>query len=266
MQICIINGQQTSHCIDIELFTGGISFAVSVSMTNPVLILQQVEYEPASLIEEVLNDAGIETMILFTQTDPIPIAMRNFSGLIVMGGLMSGNDTHLNYIDKQLKLLEWCIKWNFPVLGVCLGAQLLAKAAGAEIYSSPIKEIGWYPLHPTFMVHEDPLFKDLLPTGIHVLQWHGETYSLPYEARLLATCPDVLGQAFRIGSCQYGLQFHTEMTSALIEEWLEHGESEKEFLGEQGIKQLLKESAIHLPVARSFCRTMINAWIRLLKQ
>jgi len=235
-------------------------------MPDPVLILQQVEHEPAALIEELLHEAGIETVTLFSQTDTIPIAMRNYSGLVIMGGFMSGNDTHLEYINKQVQLLEWCIKWNFPVLGICLGAQLLAKAAGAEIFESPVKEIGWYPLHPTFMVHEDPLFKDLLATGIHVLQWHGETYSLPYEARLLATCPDVLGQAFRLGSSQYGLQFHTEVTLDMIEEWLEEGESEKEFLGEQGIRQLLDETTIHLPVARAFCRTMVNAWVRLLKQ
>jgi len=234
-------------------------------MSNPVLILQQVEYEPASLIEEVLNAAGIETVTLFTHTDSIPIAMRNYSGLVIMGGFMSANDTHLEYINKQIQLLEWCIKWNFPVLGVCLGAQLLAKAAGAEVFVSPVREIGWYPLHPTFMVHEDPLFKDLLATGISVLQWHGETYSLPYEARLLATCPDVLGQAFRIGSNQYGLQFHTEITIDLIKEWLEKGQCEKEFLGEDGVRQLLNESVVLLPVARAFCRTMVSSWIGLLK-
>jgi len=234
-------------------------------MTYPVLILQQVEHEPAALIEEALNDAGIETVTMMTQIDAVPVALRNYSGLVIMGGFMSGNDTHLEYISKQIQLLEWCIKWNFPVLGICLGAQLLARAAGADIYQAPIKEIGWFPLHPTFMVHEDPLFKDLLATGIHVLQWHGETYSLPYEARLLATCPDVLGQAFRLGSCQYGLQFHTEITMELIEEWIDKGEAEKEFLGEDGISQLLYRSAIYLPVARAYCRTMVNAWARMLK-
>jgi len=234
-------------------------------MTYPVLILQQVEHEPALLIEEVINDAGIETVTLFTQRDPIPIAMRNYSGLVIMGGCMSGNDTHLEYINKQVRLLKWCIKWNFPVLGVCLGAQLLAKAAGSTIFDAPVKEIGWYPLHPTFMVHEDPLFKDLLATGIQVLQWHGETYSLPFEARLLATSPDVLGQAFRLGNSQYGLQFHTEISIDVIKEWIDKGESEREFLGEDGVRELLERSIVALPTARAFCRQSINAWVQLLK-
>lgn len=235
-------------------------------MTNPVLILQQVEHEPAALIEEVINKAGIETITLNTQKDSIPIALTHYSGLVIMGGFMSGNDTRLDYIGKQIKLLEWVLKWNFPFLGICLGAQLLAKAAGAEIYKSPVKEIGWFPLHPTFMVHEDPLFKDLLASGIHVLQWHGETYSLPYNARLLATCPDVLGQAFRMGTSQYGIQFHTEIDMDMIEQWIEAGENERTDLGLEGIEQLRRESILHLPDAREFCRTMVSAWIGLLKR
>lgn len=234
-------------------------------MTNPVLILQQVGHEPAALIEEVINEAGIETITLDTQKDSIPIALTHYSGLVTMGGFMSGNDTHLDYICKQIRLLEWVIKWDFPFLGICLGAQLLAKAAGAEIFKSPVKEIGWYPLHPTFMVHEDPLFKDLLASGVHVLQWHGETYSLPYNARLLATCPDVLGQAFKLGTCQYGLQFHTEINMDMIDLWIEKGESEREEIGKDGIEELRNKSVLHLPEARDFCRTMVSAWVDSLK-
>jgi len=229
----------------------------------PILILQQVEHEPASLIEHVIHEAGWETHTIMTMEDLIPQALVNYSGLVVMGGHMSANDVHLGFIQSQISLLEWCIRYSVPVLGICLGAQLLAKAAGGEIIPSPVRELGWYRLHPTFFAIDDPLFGEMLDTGLDVFQWHGETFTLPETATLLATNPDVIHQAFKLNARQYGIQFHAEITEPLIHEWIEHGTSESAYLGDDGIKTLLEKTPKSLPAARSFCRHMINQWLAL---
>jgi len=232
-------------------------------MKQPILILQQLEHEPPAMIEQAIHDAGWETTTLMTQQSPIPHALSNYSGLVVMGGHMSANDTHLVFIDRQIKLLEWCIHYRFPVLGICLGAQMLAKAAGAEIIPSPIRELGWYPLHPTFFAIDDPLFGDMLDTGLQVFQWHGESFSLPDKGTLLATCPGVMHQAFKLNPRQYGIQFHAEMTEPLIHQWIKYGTSESAYLGDGGVA-LLHEIPKSLPIAREFSRNMVNAWLKLL--
>jgi len=233
-------------------------------MTQPILIIQQTEYEPPGMIADIIRDHKWEYEILMAQESPIPQAMRNYSGLIVMGGHMSADDIHLEFIDRQIRLLRWCLHFNFPVLGICLGAHLLAKAAGAEISRSPIRELGWYPLHPTFLADGNPLFGDMLATELYVFQWHGETFTLPEQATLLATCPEVINQAFKLKGRQYGLQFHTQVTEAIILEWIKHGTSESAYLGEQGVSDLLNNIPRHLPVAREFCRHLVSSWIRLL--
>ncbi len=233
-------------------------------MRKPVLILQQLECEPAALIRETIHAGGIESRVVMTQAESVPLALTPYSGLVVMGGPMSANDTHLDFISRQIRLLQWCVRHDFPVLGICLGAQLLARAAGAEIIPSPLRELGWYPLYPACPARDDPLFGGLQATGLYVFQWHGETFTLPENTTLLATCPDVTNQVFRLGSCQYGLQFHTEVDEHLIREWIKVGAGEREHLGEAGVGALLHESPEHLAVARKFCRRMVHAWLEFL--
>ncbi len=233
-------------------------------MKQPILILQQVEQEPPAMIQQAIADAGWHSQIIMTQTEPVPQSLSSYAGLIVMGGHMSANDIHLDFIDRQIKLLKWCIRDAFPVFAICLGSQLLAKAAGGEVIPSPVRELGWYPLHPTFFAIDDPLYGEMLDTGLQVFQWHGETFTLPETATLLATSPEVLHQAFRLKARQYGMQFHAEMTEPLIREWIHHGTSESAYLGEPKVTALLDEIPKSLPVAREYCRRMVNAWLKLL--
>jgi len=233
-------------------------------MKKPILILQQLEYEPAALIEQVIHEAGWETKTLKTMEDPIPQVLLRYSGLVIMGGHMSANDTHLGFITKQIRLLEWCIRYDFPVLGICLGSQLLAKAAGANVIKSPLRELGWYHLRPTFYAQEDPVFGKMLASGLKIFQWHGETFELPEQATLLATCPEVINQVFRIKSRLYGLQFHAEMTEDLILAWIKHGSSEAAYLGEEGVDELINHIPRYLPAAREYCSFIVKSWLKLL--
>ena len=228
------------------------------------LVLQHLRIEPTAMIGAVIEDAGHNIEVVRMDRDEsVPQSLSGFDGLIVMGGPMSANDTHLPFIIDEIKLLRKAIEIDLPVLGLCLGAQLLARAAGAEIVGSPVRELGWLPVHRTWDAVDDPLFSNLRDDGLMVFQWHGETFTLPDAATLIATHPDVPNQAFRIGSSQYGLQFHIEVDRAIIESWIEAGESERETLGDAGVASILDETPLHLPAAQKFCSQMILAWLDL---
>jgi len=228
------------------------------------LVIQHLAIEPAALIGECIEEAG-HTLhaVMADEGDSLPESLRGYSGVVVMGGPMSANDTHLEYIAGELALLKQTIEADIPVLGICLGAQLLARAAGAGIMPSPVRELGWYRLLPVAAAADDPLFASLPASGMDVFQWHGETLSLPEGATLLASCTNVPHQAFRIGSSQYGLQFHIEVDEPAIEVWIEAGESERGALGSEGIEAIRRESPLRLPEAHRFCRQMVAAWLKL---
>ncbi|MDX8410594.1 MAG: type 1 glutamine amidotransferase [Mariprofundaceae bacterium] len=233
-------------------------------MSLRILIIQQLEHEPAALIEEVMHEHGYGVDIVMAQDSPVPDDLDGYDGLVVMGGHMSAKDERLDYIAAELELLQQAIKRDFPVLGICLGAQLLARAAGADILPSPLRELGWYPLYPSPEAAGDPLFSTLAEEGLHVFQWHGETFSLPAGARLLATHPNVPHQAFRLGNSQYGLQFHIEVDEAIIRSWVELCPSERGHLGDKGVEKMLAQCPAYLPAMRKFCRRMTSAWLDLM--
>ncbi len=234
------------------------------SMKKPVLILQQLSIEPAALLADIMHEQGHKTVAVLAKDEPVPDRLDDYAGMIVMGGPMSANDMHLDFIATELKLLEKAIEGDFPVLGICLGSQLLAKAAGAEIHAAAERELGWYRLTLTESAADDPLFSGI-SGDLDVFQWHGETFTLPEGATLLATCENVPHQTFRLGSCQYGLQFHVEVDEPIIRDWVNVCDSEREHLGEVGIKQMLAETPECVVQAHAFCREMTLAWMRLLR-
>lgn len=233
------------------------------TMKKPVLILQQLICEPAALLAGVLHQQGQDTVAVLASEQPVPAALNDYAGLIVMGGPMSANDVHLDFIANEISLLKQAIAEDFPVLGICLGAQLLAKAAEADIYQADERELGWYDLYPMANAADDPLFS-LLDGDIGVFQWHGETFTLPEGAALLASCENVPHQAFRLGSCQYGLQFHVEVDEAIIRDWVKICDSERAHLGEEGVSQMLGETPVRIGPAHAFCRKITDAWMELL--
>lgn len=231
-----------------------------------VLVLEHLAIEPAAMIGDVLEVNDIQLEHYDSETLSAPSPLNDYAGLVIMGGPMSANDEHLSYIAAELTLIRDCLQADMPMLGICLGAQLMAKAAGGEIHASPKREIGWSPVFPTTDASLDPLFQLLPEEGCTVFQWHGETFTLPGTATLLATHPEVPQQAFRLGRGQYGLQFHLEVGPEIIERWIEAGSSERKFLGEDGIASLRQDSESHLGAMQGLCQRMVLKWISLLRQ
>lgn len=156
---------------------------------------------------------------LFRET-PRRLPLLEAAALIVMGGSMSVYEVEqYPFLAAEVNWIQQAVEQQLPVLGICLGAQLLAKAMGAKVYPNRIKEIGWYPLEILPTTAEDPLFADCQSTET-VFQWHGDTFDLPPGAVLLAESALCKQQAYRVGPCAWGLQFHIEMTPDMVDSWL----------------------------------------------
>jgi GMP synthase-like glutamine amidotransferase len=187
-----------------------------------VLAFRHVPFEGLGLLEETLRARGadIEYVDAWQSGDEIPLPPDD-AALVFLGGPMSVNDD-LPYLRREMELIRDAATRRLPVLGICLGAQLIAKAFGAAVYPNPQKEIGWFNLHFTDAAARDPLFSGL--SRETVFHWHGETFDLPPGAELLASSDLCRNQAFRRANI-YGLQFHLEVTPAMIAEWCAQDEN-----------------------------------------
>jgi GMP synthase-like glutamine amidotransferase len=184
-----------------------------------VLAFRHVPFEDVGSIRPVLQscDIGVECADLYLPGAATP-RTADFDGLIFMGGPMSVNDD-LPFLRWEMQAIREAVARRQPVLGICLGAQLIAKALGARVSANPQKEIGWFDVNFTEAARNDALFTAL--SSELLFHWHGETFDLPPGAALLASSERCRNQAFRVGETTWGLQFHIEVTPAMIADWCE---------------------------------------------
>jgi GMP synthase (glutamine-hydrolysing) len=186
-------------------------------MTRKILSIQNISCETLGTLEDFLESDGYVLDKVLAPEDPIPQSAIEFSAIILLGGPMSVYEG-VPYLTKEQFLIREAYRRNIPVLGVCLGSQLIAGALGGTVFRGAKKEIGWYDVKVTDK-GLDNLFKGLEKKELGVFQWHGDTYTLPQNAVVLAYS-DLYPQAFKIGSA-YGLQFHLEVTTDMIKVWTE---------------------------------------------
>jgi len=191
-----------------------------------LIILRHVPYEGPGLIEEMLEGRGLPYKIIDVFEEGVPLGVAGFTGIVSMGGPMSVNDGTEEIKRERVLLLE-AMERDIPILGVCLGAQIIASAMGARVYAGEHPEVGWGEVTLTQIGIADPLLAGV-DHALPVLHWHGETFELPEGAVNLAYSEKYENQAFRAGSNTYGLQFHLEVDEEMVREWVDVDREEED--------------------------------------
>ena len=212
------------------------------------LVLRHVQAEGLGLLANVLRDRGIHHRYLdLPRGEAPPRDLTNVGGLIVLGGPMSVYEAERHtFLRTESGLVERAFTAGRPVLGICLGAQLIASVLGARVYAGERREVGWAPITLTPEGRDDPVFGVLEPE-LTVFHLHGDTYELPPDARNLARSALYEQQAFRWGDVVYGLQFHLEFTETMIQRLATEAESRAYVTG-AGVdpKALVRDAAQHV--------------------
>ena len=226
------------------------------------LVLQHEPMEgPGTIAEEIRSSGHTVRLVRIDQKDKIPADPAPFAGLVVMGGSMAVYDQgKLPHLKEELALLGKAVKTDKPVLGICLGAQLLAASSGAEVKAGD-KEIGWVPVHKMPEACKDPVLRRL-PENFPALMWHGDLFALPPGSVHLLATQKCASAGFRIGKKAYGLVPHLEMTAAMIDEMVSG--SRKELAAAQvEPAQILEDSSEYAEPTEELARTMWKAWVGL---
>jgi GMP synthase-like glutamine amidotransferase len=196
-----------------------------------ILCVRNEPSDSLGIAPMILREAGCEVAVLdaFDPATPWPAihaspplsgGERKLGGLVVFGGEMNVDQLdRYPYLLRVRHLMREAVDRGIPTLGICLGAQLLARAFGAAVTRAPVRELGFVPIWPTTAAASDPLLAGLTP-GDRFFQWHEDTFDLPAAATLLATGRAVPTQAYRVGRCGWGIQFHPEVDAAELDAWL----------------------------------------------
>lgn len=184
-----------------------------------VLLTMHVESEGPGTLGSFLESSAAELRtVKLHRGQTLPEDMEGLDAIISMGGPMNVyEDDKYPFLKQETEFLRKALHADVPVLGICLGAQLAARACGARVTESPGKEVGWGTVALTDAGERDPLFQGV-PSALEVLQWHENMFDVPEDGTLLVTGAECPHQAFRCGNA-IGLQFHVEVTREILSEW-----------------------------------------------
>jgi GMP synthase (glutamine-hydrolysing) len=231
-----------------------------------VLVLQHIACEPPGVYEDVLVERGATIhRVELDEGERLP-DWREFAAIVAMGGPMSVNDEqHLPWLRAEKALIAEAVRAGTPFFGACLGVQLLAGSLGGEVGPGPAPEVGLLPVFLTEAAAGDTVFADL-PGELLTLQWHGDTFSLPEGAVLLASSPAYPNQAFRWGRSAYGVQFHLELSREMAQAWAAvpaYADALARVLGAGSATALVDQLAAHAEELRAHGRQLFERWLDL---
>ncbi|MGB9803864.1 MAG: type 1 glutamine amidotransferase [Desulfofundulus sp.] len=231
------------------------------------LVIQNVEIEGPGLLQPAMEKEGwqLDIRVMDRPGVYLPDSLEGYKALIILGGPMNVYEEEAYPYLKQVdRLIKEAIEKDIPLLGICLGGQLIAKALGAPVVRNPVPEIGWYKLRLTPAGLKSPLFAGL-PEEFFVFQWHGDTFVLPPGATHLAACKDCVNQAFSVGGRTFALQFHLEVNPEIIKTWAEAYAGElEEFGGPGAADRLVQETTSIWEEYRAVATRFLNNWMAII--
>lgn len=185
-----------------------------------ILIIKHIGIEGPGMVREFLRNTSWDVKEINLNREALPEDISNLEAVITLGGPMNVYETaKYPFLEKEDYFLKKAIALDMPILGICLGSQLIAKAKGAKVSKAAIREIGWFKIGLTIEGKKDPLFSGF-GDELEVFQWHEDKFDLPKDAILLAGTT-IQPQAFKLkGKDVYGLQFHFEVDAEMIESWI----------------------------------------------
>ena len=228
---------------------------------RPLTVFRHISCEGPGYLAEVLDRQAIPyRLIKIDANEPVPDSIEDCAGLVFMGGPMSVNDP-LPWIEQELVLIRMAQDMGLPVLGHCLGGQLIARALGGTITANPVKEIGWHPVRSA----DTPAAVDWLhdiPAEPTLFHWHGETFSIPEGAELILENDSCAQQAFTIGNT-LALQCHVEMTAPMVSEWaaLYKDELQEVTATVQSEEQMTVRLAERISAAQQVADKLYQRWL-----
>jgi GMP synthase (glutamine-hydrolysing) len=192
---------------------------------KPLVLVRNDGFETYGVAVPALRSAGAELLLIDAfEGQPLP-ELSEVAGVVMLGGTVNADQVDRHpFLLEDRALTREAVDTGVPFLGVCLGAQILARALDRPVMKAARRELGFQPIHPTEAAADDRLLSAFVD-GDRVFQWHEDTFELPEGATLLATGDDVPHQAFRVGDLAWGIQFHFEVDGTELEEWLNEADS-----------------------------------------
>jgi GMP synthase (glutamine-hydrolysing) len=233
--------------------------AAKTGANSEVLVLQHIGIETPGTIERVLSFRGIRFKMISPYKGQKTPSRLNEAGLVVMGGPMGVYETkEYPFLKDEMKLIENALRQKKPVLGICLGSQLLASVLGARVKKGKKKEIGWYPVRLKPEASKDALWAGA-PKSFMGLHWHGDIFELPKKSVALASSDLTRVQAYRYGVNAYGFLFHMEVTRSMIRKWTDvfAGELKREKISGADI---LRAGEHHQPFLQALGSVIFDRW------
>jgi GMP synthase-like glutamine amidotransferase len=228
-----------------------------------ILVVEHHDKPSIGVVGETLTRMGFDTSTAWCGLgDPVPRSDRDYDGFVILGGTMSAVDDEAHpYLAELTGLIRDFADADKPVLGICLGSQLIARAFGAEAWLGGPLEFGFYPVMPTSAAGSDPVMRHLQGPQ-HLFQWHTDHYTLPEGAERLATGEQYTNQAYRIGRAVYGMQFHFEVTAAQVHSQIADVPNFSDHVPDHE-QWLPQQFASHETASTSFCRRVTEDWAAL---
>jgi GMP synthase (glutamine-hydrolysing) len=228
-----------------------------------VLVFQHDPFEDLGFFSEVLEKQGSDYRVvrLFHGETPTE-EWAQVAALIVLGGPMNvDEEENFPFLRWEKRIIRAAIDEAVPVLGICLGAQLIAATLGTAVFHGPVKEIGWSPISITPHGQVDSLL-GYLPESATVFQWHSDGFELPAGAIRLASSAHYSTQAFRLGKTIYGLQFHLEVTPRMIERWLDERSKDLAFAPYVLPDKIRADTQSYAPTLKYYAERFLSEFVR----